>query len=188
MLSTGVDPLAAIDSAWRSLRPRHEAQSRGRGPSLTGAVIGLLVLGSALLAARLSLGRSSALAWAGAGAVIAAVGLAVNHAGPAGLALALVVPVFVASVALAIVLARVTVVASHGRSRCGAEGLVGRLGVVRRQLEPVGQVSLGGEIWRARRSWPEDGEPPREGEAVVVDRVDHLTLCVRRAEIWEVEW
>ncbi len=72
--------------------------------------------------------------------------------------------------------------------RCGAEGLVGRLGVVRRQLEPVGQVSLGGEIWRARRSCPEDGEPPREGEAVVVDRVDQLTLCVRRAEIWEVEW
>lgn len=188
MRSAQVDPLATIASPWRSLWPDREAKPRRRGPSLTGAVVGLLVLGSALLAARMSLGRSAATAWAGAGAVIAALVLAVNHAGPAGLALALVVPVIVASMAVAVVLTRVTVVAAHGRSRCGAEGLVGRLGVVRRQLEPVGQVSLGGEIWRARRSWPEDGEPPREGEAVVVDRVDHLTLCVRRAESWEVEW
>jgi membrane-bound ClpP family serine protease len=188
LLGSRIGPLAAIDPAWRPLRPDREAKPPGRAPSVTGAVAGLLVLGSVLLAARLLHGRSAAMAWAGTGAMIAGVVLAAHRAGPAGLVLALVVPVLMASIAIAIVLTRMTVVAARGRSRCGAEGLVGRLGVVRRPLAPVGQVRVAGEIWRARRSWPEDGEPPREGEAVVVDRVDHLTLCVRRAESWEVEW
>ncbi|HWT22292.1 MAG TPA: NfeD family protein, partial [Solirubrobacteraceae bacterium] len=72
--------------------------------------------------------------------------------------------------------------------RCGAEGLVGRLGVVRRPLEPTGQVMLDGALWRARRSWAdEDDPPPVAGDAVVVDHVEGLTLTVRRADPWEVD-
>jgi membrane protein implicated in regulation of membrane protease activity len=60
--------------------------------------------------------------------------------------------------------------------------------VVRRSLDPLGQVAVDGELWRARRSWAEaEVPPPGEGEAVVVDRVEGLTLSVRRAEVWEVE-
>ena len=39
--------------------------------------------------------------------------------------------------------------------------------------------------WRARRSWPD--EPAlAEGDQVVVEQVQGLTLSVRRAEEWEV--
>jgi len=155
---------------------------------LTAVVVGLLALGSVLLARWLSRGRSRATAWAGAAAVGAALVLAVDGAGLAGLLFALIVPVAVASFVISVALTRVIVLASDRRSRCGADGLVGRLGVVRRGLDPVGQVNVGGELWRARRSSLEGDDPPREGETVVVDGVDHLTLSVRRAESWEVEW
>jgi membrane protein implicated in regulation of membrane protease activity len=78
--------------------------------------------------------------------------------------------------------------ATRRRARCGAEGLVGRVGVVRRPLDPTGQVALDGALWRARRSWADEDEPPpREGEPVVVDHVQGLTLTVRRADPWEVD-
>ncbi len=59
---------------------------------------------------------------------------------------------------------------------------------MRRPLDPQGQVLVAGELWRARRRWAEEDDPaPSEGEAVVVDDVNGLTLSVRRAEAWEVE-
>jgi membrane-bound ClpP family serine protease len=75
----------------------------------------------------------------------------------------------------------------RARIRSGPEGLPGRVGVVRRWTEPDGQVYLDGELWRARHSWGLDDEPAlHEGDAVVVERVAGLTLCVRRAEEWEL--
>ena len=48
-----------------------------------------------------------------------------------------------------------------------------------------GHVLVAGERWRARRSWPD--EPAlTEGDQVVVEQVQGLTLSVRRAEEWEV--
>ena len=70
----------------------------------------------------------------------------------------------------------------------GAEGLIGHVGVVRRRIDPLGDVAVDGELWRARRSWVTEDEPPlAEGDRVVVDSVHGLTLHVRRAEEWEVE-
>src|SRR3954454_10738636 len=46
------------------------------------------------------------------------------------------------------------------RARGGAEGLVGGVGVVRRPLDPTGQIALDGALWRARRSWADEDEPP----------------------------
>jgi membrane protein implicated in regulation of membrane protease activity len=93
-----------------------------------------------------------------------------------------------AGVALVVVAARKTRAASRRPVACGAEGLVGHVGIVRRPLDPLGHVAIDGELWRARRSWAEEDEPPpAEGEAVVVDQVHGLTLSVRRAEVWEVE-
>ena len=70
----------------------------------------------------------------------------------------------------------------------GTEGLTGHLGVVRRRIDPLGDVAVDGELWRARRSWAtQDEPPPAEGDWVVVDSVHGMTLLVRRAEEWEVE-
>ena len=51
---------------------------------------------------------------------------------------------------------------------------------------PAGQVFLDGALWRARQ-WSFDEEAVLErGDPIVVERVDGLTLTVRRAEDWEV--
>jgi membrane-bound serine protease (ClpP class) len=186
MRCSSIESREAIREAWISSRPDRKAIPL-EGSPLTAAVIALLALGSVLLARRLTFARSRAMAWAGAAAIGAALVLAVDSAGVAGLLFALVVPVAIVSFVMTVALTRVIVHANHRRSRCGAEALVGRLGVVRRRLEPVGQVTVGGELWRARRSLLDDDEPPGEGETVVVDGVHHLTLSVRRAESWEVE-
>ncbi|MDX6726229.1 MAG: hypothetical protein QOK49_1034 [Baekduia sp.] len=80
----------------------------------------------------------------------------------------------------------------HARVRSGPEGLSGRVGTVRRwrepdgQGEPDGQVYVDGALWRARHSWGPGEDTLHEGDAVVVERVAGLTLCVRRAEEWEL--
>jgi membrane-bound ClpP family serine protease len=79
--------------------------------------------------------------------------------------------------------------AQRRRVRSGAEGLCGSLGVVRGWHEPAGQVFVGGALWRARRSWGDDDDavaPLHDGDPIVVERVDGLTLSVRPAEEWEL--
>jgi membrane-bound serine protease (ClpP class) len=72
--------------------------------------------------------------------------------------------------------------------RSGPEGLIGHVGVVRSWGEPTGKVLVDGALWRARRSWSEEDDPPQlhEGDPVVVERLNGLTLSVRRAEDWEL--
>ena len=97
-------------------------------------------------------------------------------------------PIVVLGVTLGVVCLRKVLTVSRRRARGGGEGLVGHVGVVRLPLDPVGQVAIDGELWRARRCWSEDDEPaPGEGDPVVVNQVLGLTLSVRRAEAWEVE-
>ena len=104
------------------------------------------------------------------------------------LAFALTVTIAALSITLGVVCTRKVLAVSRRRARCGAEGLIGHVGVVRRPLDPVGQVAIDGELWRARRSWGEEDEPAAgEGDPVVVNQVLGLTLSVRRAEVWEVE-
>jgi membrane-bound serine protease (ClpP class) len=71
--------------------------------------------------------------------------------------------------------------------RRGPQAQRGRVATVRTVPAPVGQVQLDGALWRARM-WDldEEGEPPAEGSAVVVESIDGLTLTVRPAEKWEV--
>jgi membrane protein implicated in regulation of membrane protease activity len=126
---------------------------------------------------------------AGVVALAAAIALGVlGSGGQLALAFALTVPIAALSIALGVVCTRKVLAVSRRRARCGAEGFIGHLGVVRQPLAPVGQVAIDGELWRARRCWSEEGEPtPCEGDPVVVNQVLGLTLSVRRAEIWEVE-
>ena len=78
--------------------------------------------------------------------------------------------------------------AARLRDRCGAEGLIGHVGVVRRPLDPVGTVVVDGELWNARRSSViDDDATPAAGESVVIEHVQSLMLTVRRAERWEIE-
>src|SRR5919109_1131733 len=67
-------------------------------------------------------------------------------------------------------------------SASGREALAGRCGVVRRWENGDGQVFVDGALWRARPSWPDSEDQLTAGDAVVVERVNGLTLAVRRAE------
>jgi membrane protein implicated in regulation of membrane protease activity len=59
------------------------------------------------------------------------------------------------------------------KATTGAEAMVGKLAEVTAECRPAGMVRLGGELWEARC---QAGASP--GDAVVVDRVDGLTLVV----------
>jgi membrane-bound serine protease (ClpP class) len=149
----------------------------------------LLILGVSLLVGEARLRTHGLLGIAGFTAVGAGIAVAVlDPIGGLILAVLLGVPFALAGVSLAVKAVGKARMATHRPADCGAEGLVGHVGVVRRPLDPLGHVAIDGELWRARRSWAEEDEPaPREGEAVVVDQVHGLTLSVHRAEVWEVE-
>ena len=68
--------------------------------------------------------------------------------------------VLATAAALALVTLREARAVSRRQAQCGAEGLIGHVGVVRRPLDPLGQVAVDGELWRARRSWADEDEPP----------------------------
>jgi membrane protein implicated in regulation of membrane protease activity len=96
--------------------------------------------------------------------------------------------VLATAAALTLVTLRQARAISRRQAQCGAEGLIGQVGIVRRRIDPLGDVAVDGELWRARRAWAtEDEPPPAKGDPVVVDAVHGLTLLVRRAEEWEVE-
>jgi membrane protein implicated in regulation of membrane protease activity len=155
---------------------------------MAAPVVLLLMLGLSLLVVEVALRAHGVLAIAGIAALIAGILLAVLDA-MSGIAvvLALTAPLIAGLGALALLALRLALAAGGQAPRCGGEGLVGHIGVVRRPLDPLGHVAIDGELWRARRSWACEEATPAEGEPVVVDRVDGLTLSVRPAEVWEVE-
>jgi membrane-bound ClpP family serine protease len=143
----------------------------------------LLLLGAALAVVEAHVPTHGAL---GAAAVAAAATGAALVIGGAGLGLALALATGLAAGAVGAlylwVVVRKALAARRARVRSGAEGLVGRVGEAR----AAGQVFLDGALWRARQ-WGLDEEAVLErGDPIVVERVDGLTLTVRRAEDWEV--
>ena len=156
---------------------------------MTAVILTLLILGPGLLVAEAHFPTYGALGLAGVVALVAAIVVAVLAlGGHFVLAFALAAPIAALSITLGVICTRKVLTVSRRRARCGAEGLIGHVGVVRRPLDPVGHVAIDGELWRARRCWGEEDEPaPGEGDSVVVNQVLGLTLSVRRAEVWEVE-
>jgi membrane-bound ClpP family serine protease len=147
----------------------------------------LLLLAAALAAAEAhvpshgALGGSAALAAAaGVALVVAGAGLGTAAALAAGLVAGLVAAVYV------LIVVRKALGVAHRRIRSGAEGMIGRVGEVRAAPAPVGQVFLDGALWRARLWAGDEDAVPQRGDQIVVERVDGLTLTVRRAEEWEV--
>jgi membrane-bound ClpP family serine protease len=146
----------------------------------------LVLSGAGLLVAEAHLPTYGLLGLAGVVSLVLGGAIAVDGSG-GGLALAVVVALVLALVAGAALLTAVRGVASvsRRRARTGPQALVGQLGEVRHELEPVGQVFIDGALWRARPCW--DDDTLRTGDRVVVERVEGLTLSVRRAEEWELE-
>jgi membrane-bound ClpP family serine protease len=154
---------------------------------MTALIIALMITGAALLVAEAHVVSYGLLGVAGVAALVTGGVLAVEAAGGSVvLALAMAVPVAGGLLALMYVAGRKSLEVGRRRPHGGATGLIGRVGVVRRALSPVGAVLVDGELWRARRSWADDEPAPGEGEYVVVEQLDGLTLSVRRAEEWEV--
>jgi membrane-bound serine protease (ClpP class) len=154
---------------------------------MSALFVALLVTGAVLLVAEAHVTSYGLLGITGVVALVAGGVLAVDSAGGSvWLALALALPVAVAVTALVLVAGRKSLEAGRRRPLGGADGLIGRVGVVRRALTPVGAVDVGGELWRARESWADGLPAPEKDEHVVVERVHGLTLIVRRAEEWEV--
>jgi membrane-bound ClpP family serine protease len=154
---------------------------------MTALGFALLLAGAALVIAEAHV-PGGVLGVLGGIALIAG-GIVVIAALGGGAAIAVPVGVGIGAIAGGWTLAasRKAAAASRTRVRAGAEGLRGQVGVVRRWTEPSGQVFVDGALWRARHEWPLiDAEALHEGDQVVVERVSGLTLCVRRADEWEL--
>jgi membrane-bound serine protease (ClpP class) len=157
---------------------------------MTPLIVALILTGAGLLVAEAHVVSYGALGAAGILALVLAAVLAVGEAGGGVLAaLAVAIPITVVLGGLVVVATRKGLAVRKQQALGGSEGLIGRVGVVRHACAPEGEVFVSGEIWHARRSvlHDDDEEPDlREGERVVVERVQGLTLAVRRAEEWEV--
>jgi membrane-bound serine protease (ClpP class) len=68
--------------------------------------------------------------------------------------------------------------ARHRRVYTGSEELIGERAVVRSPLEPIGHVFVRGALWRATGV---DSTRMEVGDEVIVERVEGLTLTVRKA-------
>src|SRR3954447_11018474 len=149
----------------------------------------LLVVGAALAVLEAHVPTHGALG--GTAVVAAAGGLALMVAGAGsgpGVAVAVGLVALLVGAGYLWVVVHKALAARRARVRSGAEGLIGRVGEVRSAPAPLGQVFLDGALWRARLwSLEEDHDAVlQRGDPIVVERVDGLTLTVRRAEDWEL--
>jgi membrane-bound ClpP family serine protease len=154
----------------------------------------MLVLGLVLIGASLALvvaeAHLSSGGLVGAVAGASAVGGIVLLLLAAGAGAAVVL---LAALLAAVAAGGLLVLARHGlvrsiraRPRTGREALVGHVGVVRSGGESEAQVFLDGALWRAQPSPIHDAGELHEGDRVVVEHVNGLTLRVRKAEEWEL--
>jgi membrane-bound serine protease (ClpP class) len=154
---------------------------------MTALGITLIVLALVLALAEAHLSTGGLI---GACASVAAVGgvVALLLAAGAGAVLVLVVGLCVAAAAVSLlVLARRRILLPlRLKPRTGREALVGHLGVVRSSEGAAAEVFVDGSLWRAEPSPIHHETELHSGDRVVVERVNGLTLRVRRAEEWEL--
>ena len=151
-----------------------------------GAV--LLVMGALLVLVEAHVPTGGVVGAAAIAGLVTGLALLLLAAGTATV-VALILSLLVASGAFAVMLigARRLFRDRRLRPRTGAEALVGHMGVVRRATEPEARVFVDGALWRAEPDWQHDDvNALHEGDRVVVQRVHGLTLCVRKAEKWEL--
>lgn len=154
----------------------------------------MTALGFALLFAGAALMIAEAHAPGGAFGVAGGVGLVVGGVvvigalgGGAALAVPVVLGIGAGVAAWLLVVTRNAARVRRARIESGREALCGRIGTVRQWDEPAGQVFVDGALWRAQHDWAgREHSTLEEGDRVVVERVNGLTLMVRRAEDWEL--
>ncbi len=154
----------------------------------------MTVLGVALVAvaivfflAEAHLSAGGAIGAAAGLAAVAGIALLLLGAGAGAVAVLIVALVCAAAGATLLLLLRHRIVRPlRARPRTGREALVGHVGVVRSAHGPQAQVFLEGSLWRAEPGPLEHDGELHEGDRVVVERVDGLTLGVRKAEEWEL--
>jgi membrane-bound ClpP family serine protease len=155
---------------------------------MTALGIVLLVLGAVLVVIEAHVPRLGVLGGPGVIALGAGALLAISGLG-GGIAIGVLSAVVLVGAALGTLALtfRKGIAVRRRRVRAGPERLLGKVGVVRRWDEPCGKVLVDGALWQARRSLC-DGEPVElhEGDSIVVERLDGLTLAVRPAEDWEL--
>ena len=148
----------------------------------------LLFVSAALAVAEAHVPTHGVLGGAAVASLAAGIALVISGAG-AGLVLALAVAATIAAAGGTYlwVVVHKALAARRTRVRSGPEGLIGRVGEVRAVPAPFGKVFLDGALWKARLWGTDDEDVPLEaGDPIVVERVDGLTLTVRRAEDWEL--
>ncbi len=147
----------------------------------------LVVIGAALMVAEAHVPSHGVLATAATAALAAGIALVLAGAGAGGAAVVAAGAVTaLAGLLLAAVIVRASLAVRRRSVRSGPRALVGRVATVRAVPAPLGQVQLDGALWRARLWGLDEDVRVVKGDAVVVDRVDGLTLTVRPAEEWEV--
>jgi membrane-bound serine protease (ClpP class) len=99
-----------------------------------------------------------------------------GESGVARISLSLIITVVVATVAFFVFVVGAAYRAHRRRPVTGVQGLLGARGTALTDLGPSGQVFVHGEYWTA-----ESEEPITKGSPVVVDRVEGLTLRVKKA-------
>ena len=154
---------------------------------MTALGLALVVVALALLLVEAHLSTGGLI---GACASVAAVGgvVLLLLAAGAGAVVVLIVALCAAaaSVSLLLLVRRRVLSPLRVRPRTGREALVGHVGVVRCSDGAEAQVFLDGSLWRAEPSPIHHETELHNGDRVVVERVNGLTLCVRKAEEWEL--
>ncbi len=154
---------------------------------MTALGIALLVVALVLLLAEAHLSTGGLVAACASVAAIGGVILLLLAAG-ASAAVVLAVGLCVATAAMSLLLlARRRILRPlQMRPRTGREALVGHVGVVRADRGPGSEVFIDGALWRAEPSLIHHETELHDGERVVVEGVNGLTLRVRKAEQWEL--
>jgi membrane-bound serine protease (ClpP class) len=155
---------------------------------MTALGVSLLIVGAIIVVFEAHVPAYGMLGGPGVAAVALGAVLAVSGLG-GGIVLGVVLALLLAGAGFGLLAISVQKGAAvkRRRIRSGPEGLIGHIGEVRSWERGTGRVLVDGALWRARRSLIEDGDGELSaGDSIVVERLTGLTLCVRRAEDWEL--
>jgi membrane protein implicated in regulation of membrane protease activity len=150
--------------------------------------VALCVVAAALFLAEAHLSTGGMLGIAASIAGVGAVVALLLAAGAGPVVVLIVALCLAAAFASLLVLARRRILLPLlARPRTGREALVGHVGVVRESADGApAEVFIEGSLWRAEQDPLHNETELHEGDRVVVEHVNGLTLRVRRAEAWEL--